>query len=54
MAAQQKAAENLYKTAGGPGGDQGQGGPGAGSTGGGRPGASNDDVIDAEIVDEKS
>ena len=52
MQAQQKAAENLYKTAGGPG--AGPGGPGAGPSGGPTPGNGKpDDVIDAEIVEEK-
>lgn len=49
MQAQQKAAENLYKAAPGAGGpDAGGGNAGAGAQGGG-----NDDVIDAEIVDDK-
>jgi molecular chaperone DnaK len=53
MQAQQKAAENLYKNAGGPAGpDQPGSGSGPGATGGGAGAA--DDVIDAEIVDEKS
>ncbi len=51
MQAQQKAAENLYKNVGasGPGGPEagGPAGPGAGGTG------SADDVIDAEVVEEK-
>jgi molecular chaperone DnaK len=48
--AQQKAAENLYKQAGpaGPGGASGPGGP-AGSAGSGK----TDEVIDAEVVEEK-
>ncbi len=48
MQAQQKAAENLYKTAGpAPGGEPGAGGgPAAGS-------GQADDVIDAEVVEEK-
>jgi molecular chaperone DnaK len=51
MQAQQKAAENLYKTAGGPGGPQGPGpGAGAGATGGN---GKAEDVIDAEVVEEK-
>jgi hypothetical protein len=47
MQAQQKAAETLYKGAAGP-----EGGPtaGGGAPGGGGP---TDEVIDAEIVDEK-
>jgi molecular chaperone DnaK len=54
MQAQQKAAENLYKTTGAGGPDAGPGGPGGAD---GAPGAGSraqDDVIDAEIVDEKS
>ncbi|ODS56995.1 MAG: molecular chaperone DnaK [Acidobacteria bacterium SCN 69-37] len=47
MQAQQKAAESLYKTAGGPDGA----GPSAG--GSGAPGGQADDVIDAEIVDDQ-
>ena len=49
MQAQQKAAEALYKNAGGPS-DGGAAGPGAGHSGGS---GQADDVIDAEIVDEK-
>ena len=49
MQAQQKAAEALYKNAGGPS-DGGAAGPGAGGSGGS---GQADDVIDAEIVDEK-
>jgi molecular chaperone DnaK len=52
MAAQQKAAENLYKTAGEAGGPDQSGGPRAGGPAG--PGEASDEVIDAEIVDEKS
>jgi molecular chaperone DnaK len=52
MQAQQKAAENLYKTAGPGGGPDGPAGPGAapGQTGGN---GKADDVIDAEVVEEK-
>ncbi|MEO7190635.1 MAG: molecular chaperone DnaK [Vicinamibacterales bacterium] len=51
MQAQQKAAENLYKNAGAAGPDGGpQGGHAHGSGGGS---GQADDVIDAEIVDEK-
>jgi molecular chaperone DnaK len=50
MQAQQKAAENLYRGAGTPG--AGPGGPGAGP-GAGAPGGQADDVIDAEVVEEK-
>jgi molecular chaperone DnaK len=50
MQAQQKAAENLYRGAGTPG--AGPGGPGAGP-GAGAPGSQADDVIDAEVVEEK-
>jgi len=56
MQAQQKAAEQLYKSAGaeGPGGPEGGGGPGGGNAPGGEPGGpQGDEVIDAEIVDEK-
>ena len=50
MQAQQKAAEALYKTAGGPAdGDGGPAGGGSGPSGSGQA----DDVIDAEIVDDK-
>jgi molecular chaperone DnaK len=50
MQAQQKAAETLYKTSGGPAdGGAGPAGGGAGPSGNGQA----DDVIDAEIVDEK-
>jgi hypothetical protein len=50
MQAQQKAAEKLYAATGAPGGDR-AGGPdaGAGPDGAG----STDDVIDAEVVEEK-
>jgi molecular chaperone DnaK len=47
MQAQQKAAENLYKSGGAPGEP---GAPGAGPTSGS---GQNDDVIDAEVVEEK-
>src|SRR6187397_2317099 len=47
MQAQQKAAEALYKNAAGP-----EAGPGPSAPGGGN-GKANDDVIDAEIVEEK-
>jgi molecular chaperone DnaK len=49
MQAQQKAAEALYKNAGtaGAGPDTGGAAPGGGN------GKANDDVIDAEIVEEK-
>jgi molecular chaperone DnaK len=51
MQAQQKAAENLYQNVGaGPGGPGGPGGP-AGSAPGG--GGQTDDVIDAEVVEDK-
>jgi molecular chaperone DnaK len=50
MQAQQKAAENLYKTAGGPG----PGGPAGPDAGGASHGNGHaDDVIDAEVVEEK-
>jgi len=51
MQAQQKAAERLYQKAGAPGGgpEAGGGAPGGGATGG----AGTDDVIDAEVVEEK-
>jgi molecular chaperone DnaK len=50
MQAQQKAAENLYKNAAASGGGEGGGAAGGGaSAGDGR----SDDVIDAEIVDDK-
>jgi molecular chaperone DnaK len=52
MQAQQKAAERLYQKAGTPGGGDGQAGGGAapgGSAGNGKA----DDVIDAEVVEEK-
>jgi molecular chaperone DnaK len=49
MAAQNKAAENLYKHAATPGG--GPEGPGAAPGGGAGP--ATDDVIDAEVVEEK-
>jgi hypothetical protein len=49
MQAQQKAAERLYQSAGSAGGPGGAG-PSAGPTGGN---GHADDVIDAEIVDEK-
>ena len=50
MQAQQKAAENLYRKAGAPGpeGPEGPGGPGAAGGNG-----KADDVIDAEVVEEK-
>jgi molecular chaperone DnaK len=56
--AQHKAAEALYKGAGGPGGAPGAGAPGAeagGAAGGASPGGGGGqgDVIDAEVVDEK-
>jgi molecular chaperone DnaK len=55
MAAQQKAAENLYKSAGGgPGAGGPDAGPGAAGASDGHGSAAGDDVIDAEIVDEKS
>src|SRR6187397_1610135 len=47
MKAQQQAAEALYKNAAGP-----EAGPGPSAPGGGN-GKANDDVIDAEIVEEK-
>jgi hypothetical protein len=52
MQAQQKAAENLYKNAGPA---AGEGGPDAGPAGGGATAGNGqaDDVIDAEIVDDK-
>jgi len=50
MQAQQKAGENLYKNSGAPAGSEGSAGP-TGSAGGGS--ANNDDVIDAEVVEEK-
>ena len=56
MAAQTKAAENLYKNAGpqaGPEGPSGPGGPAGGSAPRGGNGAT-DDVIDAEVVEEKN
>jgi molecular chaperone DnaK len=46
MQAQQKAAEALYKTTGAPD-------AGAGAENGPTPGGGADDVIDAEIVDDK-
>ncbi len=46
MQAQQRAAENLYKTAGGAAGEPGEPGPAGGAD-------KADDVIDAEIVDDK-
>ncbi|HEX5069385.1 MAG TPA: molecular chaperone DnaK [Vicinamibacterales bacterium] len=49
MKAQQTAAERMYQKAGTPGGD-GQPGPGAGAPGGN---GKADDVIDAEVVEEK-
>ena len=49
MQAQQKAAERLYAGAGAPGGDAGEpGGPGGASGAG-----AAEDVIDAEVVEEK-
>ena len=54
--AQHKAAESLYKKAqpgGGGGSEQGGGGAPRGDGGTGQPGASKDDVIDAEVVDDK-
>jgi len=50
MKAQEKAAENLYKSAGPTGPDAG-----AGPSAGARPGSDGktDDVIDAEVVEEK-
>src|SRR5438874_3964627 len=60
MSAQHKAAEALYKSQGQSGGGSsapgGQdGGPGAGqATGGGTAGGKQGDVIDAEVVDDKS
>jgi molecular chaperone DnaK len=53
MQAQQKAAENLYKTAGASGPDGSAPGAGSGGPGAGHGAAAGDDVIDAEIVDEK-
>ena len=50
MQAQQKAAENLYKQATAAGGGPEAGGPQAGPTPGDGHG---DDVIDAEVVEEK-
>jgi molecular chaperone DnaK len=50
MQAQQKAAENLYKNVGASGGPEQPGPGGEAGAGGGRP---SEDVIDAEIVDEK-
>jgi molecular chaperone DnaK len=51
MQAQQKAAERLYQKAGAAGGgpESGGGAPGGGAPGGGQ----TDDVIDAEVVEEK-
>jgi hypothetical protein len=50
MQAQQKAAENLYQGAGaGPGGPQGPGAGPEGASGNGQ----GDEVIDAEVVEEK-
>jgi hypothetical protein len=48
MQAQQKAAERLYKNAGAPG--DGGAAPGGGATSGN---GHADDVIDAEVVEEK-
>ena len=54
MTAQNKAAENLYKNVGasGPAGPDGPG-AGAGPAGAGSGSANADDVIDAEVVEEK-
>jgi molecular chaperone DnaK len=49
MQAQQKAAERLYAKAGAPGGGPEAGGGASGSAGNGK----TDDVIDAEVVEEK-
>jgi molecular chaperone DnaK len=51
MQAQQKAGENLYKNSAGSPGSPGSEGP-TGSTGAGGS-AHNDDVIDAEVVEDK-
>ncbi len=51
MQAQQKAAENLYKATGGPA--EGPGGAAGPGPAGGGPDGNADDVIDAEIVEEK-
>ena len=54
MQAQQKAAEALYKNAGAAGAGPGAGPDmGGGAAPGGGNGKANDDVIDAEIVEEK-
>ena len=55
MAAQHKAAESLYKQAqpGGGGGQSGGTAPPHGDGGPGDSGAKKDDVIDAEVVDDK-
>ena len=51
MQAQQKAAENLYKNVGANAGPEGAPGSGGGAAPGGSGRA--DDVIDAEVVEEK-
>jgi molecular chaperone DnaK len=53
MTAQQKAGENLYKQAGAQPGPGPEGTPGGGAAGAGGNGKANDDVIDAEVVEEK-
>src|SRR5579864_9004201 len=50
--AQEKAGENLYKNSAGAGGAAGSAGPGAGASGAHGNGHA-DDVIDAEVVEEK-
>ena len=53
MAAQQKAGENLYKQAGAAAGPGPEGAPDGGTPGAAGNGKANDDVIDAEVVEEK-
>ena len=55
MSAQHRAAEEMYRGAGGPGGGPGDGrpeSPGSSGEGPSAPGGANDGVIDAEVVDE--
>jgi molecular chaperone DnaK len=54
MQAQQKAGENLYKQSGAAAGPGPEGSaPGDGATSAGGNGKASDDVIDAEVVEEK-
>jgi molecular chaperone DnaK len=51
MSAQHRAAEEMYRGAGGPGGGRPES-PGSSGEGQSAPGGANDGVIDAEVVDE--